>query len=162
MGLSEFMHQGGNEGKAVVGVGDNYKEGGLPVADCIKFHFIITHQVSDFLDIEGCEPRAARYEDRFSGLAGRQFILGILPDGEMLRLWRRFPYGAAFIIENDITVFIKKRFAVLKIFKEIIYRVFIRFIFFTDFHRINRFNEGVHIFFFVGRFVMDVSDEGAI
>ena len=60
---------GNEEVKGIVGVAHNDEQGGLTITQGVQLQLIIGGQITQLLDVEGCQPCAAGNEDGFCRFA---------------------------------------------------------------------------------------------
>ena len=80
------LQHGNDEIEGGIGIAHNEEQRRFPVTHCVQFQFILRHNVSQLLDIEGRKAGAAAHQNAFESFARRHFEFDILLDGEVIRL----------------------------------------------------------------------------
>ena len=79
----------GDEIERRIGVGYDAKQRGLAIAHLVQRHLVVGHELTDLLNVERREARAAGDQDALHRLRGGVFDLFILAGCEVIRLFLR-------------------------------------------------------------------------
>ena len=108
------------------------------ISDGIQGEFIVHGNVSNLLNIEGSEPCTAANKHRFCCFASCQFVLGILPNCEVIRL------------------------LFLQCLKHEIHRILKGFVILTDLHGVQKLDKRREILLLLRCLIVDISDKGTV
>ena len=132
------LQHGNDEIEGGIGIAHNEEQRRFSVAHRVQLQFILRHNVSQFLDIEGRKAGAAAHQNALESFARRHFEFDILLDGEVIRL------------------------LFCQIVKENIHGTFIGLVILSGFAGVQQVQKRDEVPFLRLRLIPDVTDQGAV